>query len=62
MIPALDSVATKWHFSSVPKKDVTVRMRVAASEVKRWRTAARRAKRTLSDWMRLMLSNAAGPR
>lgn len=58
MIPDLDGVATKWHFLSVPKKDVTVRMRVAASEVKRWKTAARRAKRTLSDWMRLKLSNA----
>jgi uncharacterized protein (DUF1778 family) len=45
----------------VAKKDVTVRMRVSASEVKRWRAAARLAKRTLSDWMRLMLSTAASP-
>ena len=43
------------------KKDVTVRMRVAASEVKRWKIEARRAKRTLSDWMRLMLSKAVSP-
>jgi len=45
----------------VVKKDVTVRMRVAASEAKRWKAAARRAKRSLSDWMRLMLSDAADP-
>jgi hypothetical protein len=42
----------------VAKKDITVRMRVAASEVKRWKTAARQAKRTLSDWMRLSIREA----
>lgn len=49
------------HSPTVAKKDVTVRMRADVSEVKRWRAAARRAKRTLSDWMRLTLLNAAGP-
>ena len=60
-LPSVDSVATRWHCPAVAKKDVTVRMRAATSEVKRWKRAARRASRSLSDWMRLTLSNAASP-
>jgi len=40
-------------------KSVTIRMRVTASDAKQWRAAAGRERRTLSDWMRLRLREAA---
>jgi len=43
----------------VTTKAVTVRVRVEGAEAKRWKRAARQAKRSLSDWMRLTLSSAA---
>jgi hypothetical protein len=55
-----------WHNvavkpKSVRSKSVVLRMRVTSADARQWKDAAKREKRTLSDWMRLHLREAAVP-